>query len=145
MPAQASSSWDSMLKILNTKKGWWSDSRCRPWVQTLVLPKNKKIKNNHYWPPSFPLQIVILTGFITLITVNVINTKLFSCLCPHLGFNRPSFKAHRFSLAWECYANFLIKQVVQRSHEEINEIMTVTTVWRRNTLFGARCCHSNGL
>jgi hypothetical protein len=24
-----------------TKKGWWSGSRCRPRVQTPVLPKNK--------------------------------------------------------------------------------------------------------
>jgi hypothetical protein len=28
-----------------TKKGWWSGSRCRPWVQTPVLKKKKKIKN----------------------------------------------------------------------------------------------------
>jgi hypothetical protein len=25
-----------------TKKGWWSGSRCRPWVQTPVLKKKKK-------------------------------------------------------------------------------------------------------
>jgi hypothetical protein len=28
-----------------TKKGWWGDSRCRPWVQAPVLQKKKK--NNH--------------------------------------------------------------------------------------------------
>jgi hypothetical protein len=26
----------------NTKKGWWSGSRCRPSVQALVLQKKKK-------------------------------------------------------------------------------------------------------
>jgi hypothetical protein len=27
-----------------TKKGWWSGSKCRPWVQTPVLQKKKKKK-----------------------------------------------------------------------------------------------------
>jgi hypothetical protein len=40
-PAQENSSRDPTLKIPNTKKGWWSGSRCRPWVQALV-PKKKK-------------------------------------------------------------------------------------------------------
>jgi hypothetical protein len=26
----------------HTKKGWWSGSRCRPWVQHPVLQKKKK-------------------------------------------------------------------------------------------------------
>jgi hypothetical protein len=30
-----------------TKKGWWSGSRCRPWVQTPVLPK--KIMESQVW------------------------------------------------------------------------------------------------
>jgi hypothetical protein len=29
-PAQANASQDPILKILITKKGWWSGSRCRP-------------------------------------------------------------------------------------------------------------------
>jgi hypothetical protein len=31
-PAQANSLWDPILKKPITKKGWWSGSRCRPWV-----------------------------------------------------------------------------------------------------------------
>jgi hypothetical protein len=39
-PAQANSSWDPILKKTHHKKqGWWSDSRCRSWVQTLVPQK----------------------------------------------------------------------------------------------------------
>jgi hypothetical protein len=30
----------------NTKKGWWSGSRCRLLVQNPVLPKKKKKKKN---------------------------------------------------------------------------------------------------
>jgi hypothetical protein len=33
-PAQENSSWDPISKKPNTKNGWWSGSRCRPWVQT---------------------------------------------------------------------------------------------------------------
>jgi hypothetical protein len=40
-PVQANSLRDPILKIPNTEKGWWSGSRCRPWVQTPV-PKDKK-------------------------------------------------------------------------------------------------------
>jgi hypothetical protein len=29
--------WDPILKKPFTKKGWWSGSRCRPWVQAPVL------------------------------------------------------------------------------------------------------------
>jgi hypothetical protein len=29
-------------KNLPQKKGWWSGSRCRPWVQTPVLQRKKK-------------------------------------------------------------------------------------------------------
>jgi hypothetical protein len=38
-PAQGNSSRDPILKKPITKKGWWSSSRCRPWVQTPVPPK----------------------------------------------------------------------------------------------------------
>jgi hypothetical protein len=40
-PAQANSSWDSISKKPFTKKGWWSGSRCKPWVQTPVPQKKK--------------------------------------------------------------------------------------------------------
>jgi hypothetical protein len=36
-----------MLKKPITRKGWWSGSRCRPWVQAPVLKKKKKrVKKN---------------------------------------------------------------------------------------------------
>jgi hypothetical protein len=41
-PAWANSFWDPTSKkpITHThKKGWWSDSRCRPWVQTQYRQK----------------------------------------------------------------------------------------------------------
>jgi hypothetical protein len=38
-PACANSSQD-----LITKKGWWNGSKCGPWVQTPVSPKNKQNK-----------------------------------------------------------------------------------------------------
>jgi hypothetical protein len=40
-PAQANSLWDPISKIHN-KKGWWSGSRFRPWLQTIALQKKKK-------------------------------------------------------------------------------------------------------
>jgi hypothetical protein len=36
------SSQDPILKKFFTKKGWWSGSRCRPWVQTPV-PKQRNV------------------------------------------------------------------------------------------------------
>jgi hypothetical protein len=40
---RANSSRDSFLKIVITKKGWWSGSRCRTWVQTQYhKTKNKQ-------------------------------------------------------------------------------------------------------
>jgi hypothetical protein len=53
-PVQATSLWDSIPKKPITKKGWWSGSRCRSWVQALTTKKvrmypqynnNKKYKN----------------------------------------------------------------------------------------------------
>jgi hypothetical protein len=32
-----------------TRKGWWSDSRCRPWVQTLVLQKKNIVIDSIYF------------------------------------------------------------------------------------------------
>jgi hypothetical protein len=48
---QANSSWDPVLKIPITNKGWWSGSSgksaylasVRPWAQTPILQKKKKI------------------------------------------------------------------------------------------------------
>jgi hypothetical protein len=42
--AQANGSQDPILKKPFTKKGWWSGSRCRPWVQMPKLQKYKKKK-----------------------------------------------------------------------------------------------------
>jgi hypothetical protein len=42
-PAQANSSRDPLSKkSITQKKGWWSGSRCRPWVQTPGPQKKKK-------------------------------------------------------------------------------------------------------
>jgi hypothetical protein len=41
-PARANSLRDPILKKKITKKSWWSGSRCRPCVQTLVLPHTQK-------------------------------------------------------------------------------------------------------
>jgi hypothetical protein len=46
-PAWANSLWDPISKNPITKKGWWSGSRCRPWVQTPVPQKNLKNKKTH--------------------------------------------------------------------------------------------------
>jgi hypothetical protein len=44
-PARKNSSWDPIsIKTLH-KKSWWSGSRCRPWVQSLVLYKQQTNKN----------------------------------------------------------------------------------------------------
>jgi hypothetical protein len=48
--AKANSSWDPISKKPITKKGWLSDSRCRPWVQVPVLQnknKNKKQQSSY--------------------------------------------------------------------------------------------------
>jgi hypothetical protein len=46
-PAWANNSQDPILKKTNHKKVWWSDSRCRAWVQTLVPQiKIKERKEN---------------------------------------------------------------------------------------------------
>jgi hypothetical protein len=41
-PARTNSSWDPILKKKITKKGCWSGSGCRPWVQIQVCKKKKK-------------------------------------------------------------------------------------------------------
>jgi hypothetical protein len=42
-PAWANSSARPYLeKNPSQKKGWWSGSRCRPWVQAPILQKKKK-------------------------------------------------------------------------------------------------------
>jgi hypothetical protein len=40
--AWANSLWDPILKKLITRKGWWSGSRYRPWVQNPVSHAQKK-------------------------------------------------------------------------------------------------------
>jgi hypothetical protein len=45
--AQANSSGDPVSKILNTKQGWWSDSRCRPWIQAPVPKEVSGMKNGN--------------------------------------------------------------------------------------------------
>jgi hypothetical protein len=35
--------WDPISKKPFIKKGWWIDSRCRPWVQAPVLEKKKRM------------------------------------------------------------------------------------------------------
>jgi hypothetical protein len=57
-PALANSIWDPISKIPNTKNGWQSGSRCRPWIQAPVPPKKKfffcqflpdnQIQNSHF-------------------------------------------------------------------------------------------------
>jgi hypothetical protein len=42
-PAWANSLQDPISKKHFTKKGWWSGSRCKPWVQTSVLQKKRVI------------------------------------------------------------------------------------------------------
>jgi hypothetical protein len=63
MPGQANSSWDPILKNPLTKKGWWSDSRYRPWVQTLVLQKKPKrwILLNKFLGPEMGYRVCTLS------------------------------------------------------------------------------------
>jgi hypothetical protein len=48
-PAQANSFRDPTSKNPSQKKGWWSGSRRRPWVQALVPQKTKQNKTHTYW------------------------------------------------------------------------------------------------
>jgi hypothetical protein len=63
-PAWGYSSWDPISKKTFTKKGWWSGSRYRPWVQTPVPQKKKKKKekilnlNQQVWEMYFILFFV---------------------------------------------------------------------------------------
>jgi hypothetical protein len=54
-PVWGNSSRDPISKIPIIKKGWWSGSRCSPWVQALVPQKKKKKKS---------LQILNFSPFI---------------------------------------------------------------------------------
>jgi hypothetical protein len=40
---------DPILKKTITKKGWWSASRYRPWVQTPVPQKKKEIERQQLY------------------------------------------------------------------------------------------------
>jgi hypothetical protein len=57
-PVQANSSWDPISKESISKKGWWSGSRSRPWVQAPVLPKKIYINWSCYCLECFGLQMV---------------------------------------------------------------------------------------
>jgi hypothetical protein len=48
-PAWENNLWDTTSEKTFIKNGWWSGSRCRLWVQTLVLQFKKKKKSNHSW------------------------------------------------------------------------------------------------
>jgi hypothetical protein len=65
-PAPANSSRDPISKKPITKKGWWSDSRCRPWVQTPVPQKKKRTISfgspQHFILPISASQIARITG-----------------------------------------------------------------------------------
>jgi hypothetical protein len=52
-PARTNSSWDPILKIPITKKGWWSGSWCRPWFQT-PEPKKKELKASLNYIETLP-------------------------------------------------------------------------------------------
>jgi hypothetical protein len=47
-PAQENSSMRPYLEKNHKKKGWWSGSRWRPWVQAPVLQEKKKKKSRTY-------------------------------------------------------------------------------------------------
>jgi hypothetical protein len=53
-PAWANSSRDHILKKPITKKGWWSGSWCRPWVQTPVPQGGKKKKRESFSKAKIP-------------------------------------------------------------------------------------------
>jgi hypothetical protein len=52
-PGRANNSRDHILKKSFTTKGWWSGSRCRPWVQSPV-PQKETEKSLH--------KVIFLTG-----------------------------------------------------------------------------------
>jgi hypothetical protein len=51
-PAWANSFQDPILKKPITQKGWWSGSRCRPWVQAPVLQR-QKIPDKGFFPVTY--------------------------------------------------------------------------------------------
>jgi hypothetical protein len=76
--------WDPISKKPITKKSWWNGSRCRPWVQALVLLKNKTkpfmlvclLKLNCFVFVGF-IFYVLTTNFFLLIFIFL----LFICAC----------------------------------------------------------------
>jgi hypothetical protein len=78
--AWANSSWDPLLKKPFTKKGWWSGSRCRPWVQDPVLQK-KKISFFIF------LTMPILSGILILIYHKPLLFYIVSIFDPHPYFH----------------------------------------------------------
>jgi hypothetical protein len=88
-PAWANSLRDPISKIPFTKKGWWSDSRCRPWVQTPVLKKKNRgrasVKTGWRDSTRWPSRSVL---WILQVTIFFMGTKA----------SRRVFKLHRASL-----------------------------------------------
>jgi hypothetical protein len=87
---------DQDLKKTITKKDWWSDSRCRPWVQTPVAPK----KNKNAGELMLGMQQKLAS---------------FSVSCKH-----PLALCHEcqcpFLIEWEVFILVSMKRHVDRSH-----------------------------
>jgi hypothetical protein len=79
-PARANSPWDPVSeKTHHTKKGWWTGLRCRPWVQTPVLPPPQKNTKPLLLVTSFQiflLQYIIIVGWM------VTSKKIWPCPNP---------------------------------------------------------------
>jgi hypothetical protein len=54
--------WDPISKKPVTKKGWWSSSRCRPWVEAPVPQKKKKEEEEEEEIESLELVEGLETG-----------------------------------------------------------------------------------
>jgi hypothetical protein len=72
--------WDCLEKKKYQKKGWWSGSRCRPWVQTPVLQKP-----NQTIPETIPdlldkawIENVPTTDFVLFVLHAKERTHIFS-------------------------------------------------------------------
>jgi hypothetical protein len=66
-PARANSSARPYLEKPFTKIGWWSGSRCRPWVQTPVPPKTeikeKEVIGRSHAQASLCPQLKVFEGW----------------------------------------------------------------------------------
>jgi hypothetical protein len=65
-------SWKKKKKTPQKKYGWQSGSRCRPWVQTLILQKRKKRDEQNgtgLWTPSLKLNDYLIF-FLSILTLS---------------------------------------------------------------------------